>query len=581
MKPFQRFVTWQWLFFLLHFLTACSMFHKRGRQDQDEPNLQKRFRHNVGDLFLGNQISGVRTQSVYSDAQMAGAQHVSDLARTGGEGMKPGNASRDLRNKFRKGKGWPAIYRAKLRVWSPKLQRETTAIMSIALPHELMGALAKKNSTAALLSQGGMSKACLEHLLKMCADWGKPELAGIGLWCDGVPYNFDRTQSLEVVSLSLPGLEGGHAALRLPVFAVNKKFLMTDSTYDDLFAVLAWSFRALAHGTCPAQRHDGTPFGSSDSKRRRSAGQPIGIAAALVEVRGDWSMMAHVFRFPAWNTKRGCCWMCEATPATIRQCGSDGAWRTQRLGHFEFLARMLQFGLTISTLFGVPGLTTSCFKPDWLHTVDQGCAADFLGGLLWTLLPFFAGSTQKVRCQNMFLDIRAFYTAHNVDSRYDNFSVKMFHTKQLYKLRGKAAEVRALVPWAKLACDRFLHDGDVQHETIRQACHELAACYDQLSQANFNVDAMAQHCRKFCVLSVALEHVSQTIWKVKPKLHLMQELCEMQGDNPAKYWTYRDEDFGGSCAQYCRHRGGANSFHTSGTSLLQRFYSLHKVPLLD
>ena len=46
-------------------------------------------------------------------------------------------------------------------------------------------------------------------------------------------------------------------------------------------------------------------------------------------------------------------------------------------------------------------------------------------------------------------------------------------------------------------------------------------------------------------------------WRLKPKLHMMQELCELQTDNPSQNWTYQDEDFGGSMAACARVRGGS------------------------
>ena len=571
--------TMQWIALLAHLICVLPMFHKRARQGQDEHDPTKRFRANLGDLFLANEVSGARTQSLFSDAQLAGAQHLSDLAGISSSGT---NCSRDLVKKFMKRKKWPALYKASLRVWDPKTQTEQRVLLSMLLPHELVSVVAKVNSTASLLARDGMAQECQNHLVRAQAQLNKAELLGVGLWCDAVPYNWDRSQSMEIVSISLPGLSGSNAALRLPVFGSNKKFLMTDKTYEDVFEVLSWSFRCLAVGVHPSQRHDGSAWTQSDAKRRRAAATSIGISGVLCEVRGDWSMLKQVFRFPAWNEKRGCCWLCRATPATIRQCGQDAVWRNQRLTHFEFLARQVQDGLTISSLFGCPCLTTSCFKPDWLHAVDQGTAADFLGSLMHVLLPFFPGANKHDRCKNMFLHIRAYYRTHAVDSKYDNLTVKMFHSKKGFKLRGKAAEVRGLITWARLACDEFLSGStDVRMQTIRSACHSLAACYAQLSHLVFDLHTMAEQCRRYCMLCIALDDTSTNkLWRTKPKLHLMQELCELQGDNPSKYWTYRDEDFGGTLAGYARHRGGGNTARSSGTKMLIRFLAKHSVPRL-
>jgi hypothetical protein len=40
----------------------------------------KRFKNNLGDLFLSNEVSAARAQSLFSDAQLAGTAHVGNLA---------------------------------------------------------------------------------------------------------------------------------------------------------------------------------------------------------------------------------------------------------------------------------------------------------------------------------------------------------------------------------------------------------------------------------------------------------------------------------------------------------------------
>ena len=250
-------VSLRWVFFFLQFCCALPMFHKRARTQDSSRDPAKRFRQNLSDLFLGNEVSGARAQSLFSDAELEGAQHVSDLAAAGARGSLAGNAGRDLTRKLLRGKGWPSLYKAQLRVWDVHNQREVTTAMPMLLPHELIAALAKHNSLESLLVRDGLTKDCREHLQQAEGKLQKASLLGLGLWCDGVPYNWDRSQSIEVVSLSLPGLCSSGAQLRLPLFGINKKYLFTNATYDDLFTVLSWSFRCLAVGHHPAARHDG------------------------------------------------------------------------------------------------------------------------------------------------------------------------------------------------------------------------------------------------------------------------------------------------------------------------------------
>ena len=57
------------------------MFHKRDKEYKEGIPPSKRLRSSLGDLFLSNKISGQRAQEIFSDAALAGASHVADLAK--------------------------------------------------------------------------------------------------------------------------------------------------------------------------------------------------------------------------------------------------------------------------------------------------------------------------------------------------------------------------------------------------------------------------------------------------------------------------------------------------------------------
>jgi len=66
----------------------------------------------------------------------------------------------------------------------------------------------------------------------------------------------------------------------------------------------------------------------------------------------------------------------------------DAPWRQpeQKLTHWGLAQRILSSGQTLSPLLSAPAFRSSCFLLDWLHGVDQGIAADFVGELFWMLL---------------------------------------------------------------------------------------------------------------------------------------------------------------------------------------------------
>ena len=92
---------------------------------------------------------------------------------------------------------------------------------------------------------------------------------------------------------------------------------------------------------------------------------------------------------------------------------------------------------------------------------------------------------------------------------------------------------------------------------------------------------MANSSRLFCLQLLALPTVTrEALWKFKPKHHLFQELAEYSQGCPTLFWTYRDEDFGGSLASLARSRGGRNSPLGVSHNVLTCFMAKHKFPHL-
>ena len=57
------------------------MFHKRQKDYAAGEPKSKRFRHNVADLMLSNEISGQRAQELCQDALASGSTGVEDLVK--------------------------------------------------------------------------------------------------------------------------------------------------------------------------------------------------------------------------------------------------------------------------------------------------------------------------------------------------------------------------------------------------------------------------------------------------------------------------------------------------------------------
>ena len=132
------------------------------------------------------------------------------------------NSKRRLVNKFSKHSQWPHPYMAEIRVLDMKKQTQVVQEIAIMLPHEHVETLARLGNLAVLRQKTGLDPISLSHLEEIEAKLGCPVL-GLGVWGDGVPCNWDRSQSLDCISLNIPGLAGRWKNLRLPLTCLNHK----------------------------------------------------------------------------------------------------------------------------------------------------------------------------------------------------------------------------------------------------------------------------------------------------------------------------------------------------------------------
>ena len=118
------------------------MFHKR-KLDLSTPREpdQKRFRHNVSNLFLTKTVSARRANELMKDAQIAGATGVKDWvkgAEKSGSGEKQTNweknLARDMKRKMLKNCLWFNEYIALIPCYNPGTQAEEMKKIPFLLP---------------------------------------------------------------------------------------------------------------------------------------------------------------------------------------------------------------------------------------------------------------------------------------------------------------------------------------------------------------------------------------------------------------------------------------------------------------
>lgn len=156
---------------------------------------EKRLRENLTDLFLTNQLSASRSSLLLADAELAGAQNVSDLSRIATRSGN--NKHRDLLRRFAKLSAWPKLYNASVRCFNARTQTIESVDIPVALPHELLDKMAAYSDMQTFTSTERLTPQALTHLGRAlrCIPRSGPPVVPLGLWLDGTPCNWDRLAS--------------------------------------------------------------------------------------------------------------------------------------------------------------------------------------------------------------------------------------------------------------------------------------------------------------------------------------------------------------------------------------------------
>ncbi len=280
---------------------------KKRPYDPEELAPERRLRANLGDLLARNELPSTRIAELANDVNRVQPTALRNLAGSVGK-----HSALRLKRKFLKQSHWMPDYIATIRTFNPKNNKVESEKVPMQLIHEVVAVLLKNGFRGPLLSKANLDPLSLEHLLS-CEQEAGCELLGMGLWGDGAPTQWDRNETIDVISVNFPGLEGEFKALRIPLVVMPHSRVCSE-TWDDVFEIIKWSLIVLATGEWPTCRHDGSPWNDTD-KCRKTARQIL--QGALVEVRQDWKFAVEVFGFPAHNTGIGNCWACKCTPATV------------------------------------------------------------------------------------------------------------------------------------------------------------------------------------------------------------------------------------------------------------------------
>ena len=456
--------------------------------------------------------------------------------------------------------------------------------MAVFLPHEIVDILARAGDPDVLVESEGLDAVNQKKHTTITESLQKP-IVSLSLWGDGVPYSWDRKQSVDVWTLSLPGLRlKQHRDIRIPITGVPHQFMTRQSQ-----SVLAWSFQALAAGQFPSQRADGLPWSKTDTWRKSKAGSPLAVHGALIETKGDWKQLQAVFGVPGWagGLDKPLCWRCTCTKRTLREeSGPTSSWLQEdnRLDHFQCLGRIVDEEGGLSPFWSIPWATVESLRLDWLHIVDQGIAPVYLGGLFHMVLSDEGlGRNEDLRCEWLWRQVQEHYDRNGVKDKLNNLTRKMIKPKKgSIELSGSAAQVRALVPFG-LELVLSWQDAELTLEGLgaKQGMKQLSTCYAFLSpeQAARQGGTFLDHALAFQSTVQNLHAISAKRWQIRPRLHLFLELAA-EGGFPSSSWNYKEESFGGSLRRQAHVFGGYTSPLAMSTAMLAKFCSKEALPNL-
>jgi len=217
---------------LLLLTEAAGMFSKRPLPERDRLEPSKRLKANLQALFLQGDVSGARAHTLFEDAShLEGGGDFKKLAKAGNKGKYKGNLHRDLLSKLAKAqRGWPALYHVQLPLWCPKKQQMVQQWVPMLPPHQLIKSLLSINSSQDLLVTARLAATARAHLERCKQALGCTQVVPLALWGNGVPCNWDRSESLEMMCLSLPGLANKGSQLHIPLVGISKKFFVKEET---------------------------------------------------------------------------------------------------------------------------------------------------------------------------------------------------------------------------------------------------------------------------------------------------------------------------------------------------------------
>ena len=170
----------------------------------------------------------------------------------------------------------------------------------------------------------------------------------LALFVDGVPYSLNDS----VVGFWLLNLISGKRTL---LAIVRKKLTCRCGcrgwcTFFSVWDIIAWSFRQLAKGVLPAERHDGTPFGEGERHRAGAGAEELPFRAVLVYLKCDWAEFGTTCGLATWSSNLRPCWVCPLFGALLYEDLLDGTVDADGVGAYERACARCEIWVVLSRM---------------------------------------------------------------------------------------------------------------------------------------------------------------------------------------------------------------------------------------
>ena len=204
-------------------------------------------------------------------------------------------------------------------LWDAASERPVESDVAMLLPHDLFDSMIPEGKEEEYCSFGAGQAGFEEDLEGWCTrtrcDMSEDFVAPCALWGDVAPYA--SRDSIFILVLTI--LSGVHRVY-WKLCCLTKRSICDCGckgrhSFDRLFSVLAWSFRACLAGEHPAVDHDGNAW-SPTHPRFSLIGRKIRVKGALIRFLGDWMWIKQSLGLRGWGGEgptRQICWLCNAS----------------------------------------------------------------------------------------------------------------------------------------------------------------------------------------------------------------------------------------------------------------------------